>query len=62
MTRWLACTITLVALAIAAPARAAIPVYGYMVVHTYPHDTGASTVTSTGSRCTRWLTARISCG
>lgn len=43
MTRWLACTFTLVALAIAAPVRAAIPVYGYKVVHTYPHDTGAYT-------------------
>jgi glutaminyl-peptide cyclotransferase len=29
--------------AIAAPARAAIPVYGYTVVHTYPHDPEAFT-------------------
>jgi glutaminyl-peptide cyclotransferase len=27
----------------AAPAKAAIPVYGYTIVHTYPHDPGAFT-------------------
>ena len=43
MTRWLACTIALVNLFVVAPARAAVPVYGYKIVHTYPHDTGAYT-------------------
>lgn len=43
MTRWLTCTLVLAVLAMVAPARAAIPVYDYKVVHTYPHDTGAYT-------------------
>jgi glutamine cyclotransferase len=43
MIRWLACTIALVTLLVFAPAKAAIPVYGYKVVQTYPHDTGAYT-------------------
>jgi len=43
MIRWLACTIALITLLGCTPTRAAIPVYGYKVVHTYPHDTGAYT-------------------
>ncbi len=43
MTRWLACTIALLTLLVAPPVWAAIPIYGYKVVHTYPHDTGAYT-------------------
>lgn len=43
MNRWLACTIAPVALALLSPAQATIPVYGYKVVKTYPHDTGAYT-------------------
>lgn len=43
MTRWLICVLTLATVCIALPARAAIPVYGYKVVHTYPHDSGAYT-------------------
>jgi glutaminyl-peptide cyclotransferase len=42
MIRWFASTIALVALGMT-PAQAAIPVYGYRVVHTYPHDTSAYT-------------------
>jgi glutamine cyclotransferase len=43
MTRWLACALTVVAIAMLTPARAAVPVFGFKVVHTYPHDTGAYT-------------------
>ncbi|MDQ6646084.1 MAG: glutaminyl-peptide cyclotransferase [Pseudomonadota bacterium] len=43
MIRWLACTFFFVALFAAVPARAAIPVYGYKVVQTFPHDTHAYT-------------------
>lgn len=43
MTRRLARLIVLASLVCAAPAWAAIPVYGYKIVHAYPHDTGAYT-------------------
>jgi glutamine cyclotransferase len=43
MNRWLACIPFLAALVVAAPARAAIPVYGFKVVHAYPHDISAYT-------------------
>ena len=43
MTRRLARLIALASLVCAAPAWAAIPVYGFKVVHAYPHDTGAYT-------------------
>jgi glutaminyl-peptide cyclotransferase len=42
MIRWLTCAAVLGALA-ALPAQAATPVYGYRVVHAYPHDTSAYT-------------------
>jgi glutamine cyclotransferase len=35
--------LTILTMAPAAPARAEIPVYGYQVVHAYPHDPGAFT-------------------
>lgn len=41
MLRWFACLLAL--LACAAAHAADIPVYGYRVVHVYPHDTGAYT-------------------
>ncbi|RAO76628.1 glutaminyl-peptide cyclotransferase [Dyella jiangningensis] len=43
MIRWLACAATLGALVVALPVQAATPVYGYRVVHTYPHDVSAYT-------------------
>ncbi|HEY0198424.1 MAG TPA: glutaminyl-peptide cyclotransferase [Rhodanobacter sp.] len=43
MNRWLASIPLFAALIVAAPAWAAIPVYGFKVVHTYPHDTSAYT-------------------
>jgi glutamine cyclotransferase len=43
MPRWPACLLALALLAGATAAHAAIPVYGYKVVHVYPHDTGAYT-------------------
>ncbi|WP_109127424.1 glutaminyl-peptide cyclotransferase [Dyella sp. C11] len=43
MTRWLTCALALPALAVAASVHAATPVYGYHVVHVYPHDTSAYT-------------------
>jgi glutaminyl-peptide cyclotransferase len=43
MPRWPACILAVTLFAFAAPIWAAIPVYGYKVVHTYPHDTGAYT-------------------
>ncbi|MHB1059418.1 MAG: glutaminyl-peptide cyclotransferase [Rhodanobacter sp.] len=43
MPRWPACLLALALLAGTAVAHAAIPVYGYKVVHVYPHDTGAYT-------------------
>lgn len=43
MSRWLYLAIVLIACGGIAPARAAIPEYGYEVVHVYPHDTGAYT-------------------
>jgi glutaminyl-peptide cyclotransferase len=43
MFRWFASILVLIALADAAPAWAAIPVYGYKIVHVYPHDTSAYT-------------------
>jgi glutaminyl-peptide cyclotransferase len=43
MPRWSTCTLAFALLACAAPAWAAIPVYGYQVVRAYPHDTGAYT-------------------
>jgi glutamine cyclotransferase len=43
MNRWLACIPFLAALVVAAPARAAIPVYGFKVVHAYQHDISAYT-------------------
>lgn len=42
MIRWFACA-ALGALVAALPAQAATPVYGYRVVHVYPHDTSAYT-------------------
>lgn len=43
MPRWPACLLAFALLACTAAAQAAIPVYGYKVVHVYPHDTGAYT-------------------
>jgi glutaminyl-peptide cyclotransferase len=43
MFRWFASIFVLIALADAAPTWAAIPVYGYKIVHVYPHDTSAYT-------------------
>jgi Glutamine cyclotransferase len=43
MPRWSTCTLTFALLACDASAWAAIPAYGYKIVHTYPHDTGAYT-------------------
>ncbi|GAB2553725.1 glutaminyl-peptide cyclotransferase [Rhodanobacter koreensis] len=44
MTRWFAWTFAFALLACAHTSQAAdIPVYGYKVVHVYPHDTGAYT-------------------
>jgi glutamine cyclotransferase len=43
MSRWFYRSLALVLFASAAPVWAAIPVYGYQVVHTYPHDTAAYT-------------------
>jgi glutaminyl-peptide cyclotransferase len=43
MIRWLTGAAALGALAVAFPAQAAAPVYGYRVVHAYPHDTSAYT-------------------
>lgn len=43
MNRWLASLPVLAALLGASPAMAAIPVYGFKVVHAYPHDTSAYT-------------------
>jgi glutaminyl-peptide cyclotransferase len=41
---WGRSMISLIAIAVwAAPAPAAVPVYGYDIVHTYPHDTSAFT-------------------
>jgi glutaminyl-peptide cyclotransferase len=43
MPRWFHRTLALLLFASAAPAWAAIPVYGYKVVHAWPHDTAAYT-------------------
>jgi len=43
MTRWLLRAAALCALAATASVHAAAPVYGYRVVHAYPHDTSAYT-------------------
>lgn len=43
MTRWFPCATLLCALAATLSAQAATPVYGYRVVHVYPHDTTAYT-------------------
>ncbi|WEN15290.1 glutaminyl-peptide cyclotransferase [Rhodanobacter sp. AS-Z3] len=43
MSRWFHRSLVLILLASVAPAWAAIPVYGFKVVHTYPHDTAAYT-------------------
>ena len=43
MPRRLACLLALVLVASGGAARAAIPVYGFKVVRSYPHDTGAYT-------------------
>jgi len=43
MLRWTTPLAALALLTCTAAAHAAIPVYGYKVVHTYPHDTGAYT-------------------
>lgn len=43
MPRWFIRLSTLVLTACSTAASAAIPVYGYKVVHVYPHDTGAYT-------------------
>ncbi|MEP6898832.1 MAG: glutaminyl-peptide cyclotransferase [Rhodanobacter sp.] len=43
MNRWLASLLLFLTLLGSLPARAAIPVYGFKVVHVYPHDTGAYT-------------------
>ena len=40
---WLLCAALIIASALCASAQAAIPVYGYHVVHAYPHDTAAYT-------------------
>jgi len=44
MMRWSPCVVALLLLAVACSSPAAdIPVYGYKVVHSYPHDTSAFT-------------------
>jgi glutaminyl-peptide cyclotransferase len=43
MIRWLTCATALGALAATASVQATVPVYGYHVVHVYPHDTSAYT-------------------
>ena len=43
MLRWSSCTLALALLGCSSAAWAAIPVYGYRIVHAYPHDTGAYT-------------------
>jgi glutaminyl-peptide cyclotransferase len=43
MPRWFTCLTALALTACSVATPAAIPVYGYKVVHTYPHDTGAYT-------------------
>jgi len=43
MIRWLAGAAALGAFVVALPVHAATPVYGYRVVHVYPHDTSAYT-------------------
>lgn len=43
MSRWFCRSLALVLFASVAPAWAAVPVYGFKVVHTYPHDTAAYT-------------------
>jgi glutamine cyclotransferase len=42
-TGWPTILAAIAALFCAAPASAAVPLYGYQVVHTYPHDRGAYT-------------------
>jgi glutaminyl-peptide cyclotransferase len=43
MIRWLSCTLVLALLAGSALAQTDIPVYGYRIVHVYPHATDAYT-------------------
>jgi glutaminyl-peptide cyclotransferase len=43
MIRWLSCTLVLALLARSALAQTDIPVYGYQIVHVYPHATDAYT-------------------
>ncbi|WP_426701214.1 glutaminyl-peptide cyclotransferase [Rhodanobacter sp. Col0626] len=43
MPRWFICLSSFALTACSATSTAAIPVYGYKIVHVYPHDTGAYT-------------------